>query len=130
MVPERPSVARRNFISRGAARLAASLWRKGPAAGLDRALEMEQRRTHMLHYVWMFVIGILVGLLARAILPGTQHMGLLMTGVLGIVGSYVGGLLTRIVHKPADGSVLHPAGIVMSVIGAIIVLYLWYRFGA
>src|SRR5215471_14215094 len=100
------------------------------ATGLDRALEIEQRRTHMLHYVWMFVIGILVGLLARAILPGTQHMGLLMTGVLGIVGSYVGGLLTRIVHKPADGSVLHPAGIVMSVIGAIIVLYLWYRFGA
>ncbi len=83
----------------------------------------------MLHYVWMFLVGIVVGLLARALLPGTQHLGLVMTGVLGLVGSYAGGLLTRLVHKPAEGSVFHPAGFVMSVVGAMVVLFVWVKIG-
>ena len=84
----------------------------------------------MLHFVWMFVVGIVVGLVARALLPGDQHMGLLMTGAVGVVGSFIGGLLTRLVRKPPEGSVFHPAGFVMSVIGSIILLFLWYKFGA
>lgn len=84
---------------------------------------------NILHYVWMFLVGIVIGLVARALLPGVQHMGLLMTGVLGIVGSFAGGLLTRLVHRPAEGSVFHPAGFVMSVIGAV-VLFLRYKLGA
>jgi uncharacterized membrane protein YeaQ/YmgE (transglycosylase-associated protein family) len=84
----------------------------------------------MVHFIWMFVVGIVVGLVARAVLPGAQHMGLLMTGALGIVGSFVGGFLSRAFSKPAEGSMFHPAGFIMSVVGAIIVLFLWYKLGA
>jgi uncharacterized membrane protein YeaQ/YmgE (transglycosylase-associated protein family) len=76
----------------------------------------------------MFIVGIVVGFIARAIMPGKQSMGILMTGVLGIVGSIVGGLIARLFSKPADGAFFHPAGIIMSILGAILVLFLWSRF--
>jgi uncharacterized membrane protein YeaQ/YmgE (transglycosylase-associated protein family) len=79
----------------------------------------------MLHYIWMFIVGIVVGLIARWIMPGSEHLGLLMTGVLGVAGSFVGGLIARLFSKPADGAVIHPAGIIMSIVGALILLYAW-----
>lgn len=79
----------------------------------------------MLHLVWMFIVGIIVGAIARAIMPGSEHMGIILTGVLGIVGSFVGGFIARLFSKPAPGAVVHPAGLVLSVIGALIVLYAW-----
>jgi uncharacterized membrane protein YeaQ/YmgE (transglycosylase-associated protein family) len=82
----------------------------------------------MLHLIWMFVVGIVVGALARLIMPGSNHMGILMTGILGIAGSFAGGFISRLFSKPADGAKVHPAGIVMSVIGALILLFLWNRF--
>ena len=82
----------------------------------------------MFHILWMFFVGIVVGAIARWIMPGSEHLGLLMTGVLGIVGSFVGGFIARIFSKPADGALVHPAGLVMSVIGALILLYAWGKF--
>ena len=79
----------------------------------------------MLHYLWMFVVGIVVGVIARLIMPGVGHMGVVMTGVLGIVGSFVGGFIVRLFSRPPDGAPVHPAGVIMSVIGAVIVLYVW-----
>lgn len=79
----------------------------------------------MLHYVWMFVVGIVIGAIARLIMPGSQNLGLLMTGVLGVAGSFVGGFIARLFSKPEEGSAFHPAGIIMSVIGALILLYAW-----
>ena len=76
----------------------------------------------MLHYLWMFIVGIVVGAIARFIMPGAEHMGLLVTGAVGIAGSFVGGFIARLVSKPADGAVVHPAGLVLSVIGALILL--------
>jgi len=66
-----------------------------------------------------------VGAIARFIMPGTEQMGFLMTAVLGIAGSFVGGLIARIFSKPPEGSPIHPAGIILSVIGALILLYAW-----
>ena len=82
----------------------------------------------MFHLIWMFVIGIVVGAIARWIMPGTADIGILMTGVLGIAGSFVGGFIARIFSKPADGAVVHPAGILLSIIGAMILLYVWSHF--
>jgi len=79
----------------------------------------------MLHLLWMFIIGIVVGAIARWIMPGPEHLGILMTGVLGIAGSIVGGLIARIFSRPSDGAAFHPAGIILSVIGAVILLYAW-----
>jgi len=78
-----------------------------------------------MHYIWMFIVGIVVGLIARFIMPGAEHMGLIMTGILGIVGSFVGGLIGRLFSKPADGAPFHPAGIIMSIVGALIVLFIY-----
>lgn len=81
----------------------------------------------MLHLLWMFIVGIIVGAIARFIMPGAEHMGIIMTGVLGIVGSFVGGLIARLFSKPAPGAPFHPAGIVLSIVGALIVLWLCNR---
>jgi uncharacterized membrane protein YeaQ/YmgE (transglycosylase-associated protein family) len=83
----------------------------------------------VLHIVWMFIVGIVIGAIARFIMPGAEHMGLIMTGVLGIVGSIVGGAIARLFSKPPPGAPFHPAGIIMSVIGALIVLYVWNKMG-
>jgi uncharacterized membrane protein YeaQ/YmgE (transglycosylase-associated protein family) len=80
----------------------------------------------MLHLIWMFIVGIVVGLIAKWILP-VGHMGWIMTGVLGIVGSFVGGFIARLFSKPANGALVHPAGILLSIVGAVIVLFV-YRF--
>jgi uncharacterized membrane protein YeaQ/YmgE (transglycosylase-associated protein family) len=79
----------------------------------------------MLHIVWMFIVGIVVGAIARFLMPGAEHMGLLMTGVLGIVGSFVGGAIARLFSKPADGALVDPAGIILSIIGSLILLFAW-----
>jgi uncharacterized membrane protein YeaQ/YmgE (transglycosylase-associated protein family) len=76
----------------------------------------------VMHYLWMFIVGIVVGLIARAIMPAA-HMGLILTGILGIVGSFVGGFIARLFSKPAQNAPFHPAGILMSIVGAIIVLF-------
>jgi len=83
----------------------------------------------MLHIIWSIIVGFIIGLIARALTPGAQHMGFLATSLVGIVGSVVGGFVARIFSKPKEGQPVHPAGIIMSVIGAMIVLLVWSRLG-
>jgi uncharacterized membrane protein YeaQ/YmgE (transglycosylase-associated protein family) len=77
----------------------------------------------MLHILWSIIVGFIIGLIARAIMPGAQGMGFFETALVGIVGSVVGGLIARIFSKPKDGAFFHPAGFFLSIIGAIIVLF-------
>jgi uncharacterized membrane protein YeaQ/YmgE (transglycosylase-associated protein family) len=79
----------------------------------------------MLHILWSIIVGFVVGLLARAVVPGAQKMGFVATVILGILGSIVGGLLGRVISKPPEGSKFHPAGFFMSLLGAIVLLVLW-----
>ncbi len=82
----------------------------------------------MFHLIWMFIVGIVVGAIARFLMPGAEHMGLVMTGLVGIAGSFIGGFIARLFSRPPDGAIVHPAGIVMSVIGALILLYVIQHF--
>jgi uncharacterized membrane protein YeaQ/YmgE (transglycosylase-associated protein family) len=84
----------------------------------------------MLHIIWSIIIGFIIGLCARAIMPGVQHLGFIMTTLLGIGGSIIGGLIARLFSRPAPGSAFHPAGFIMSIIGAIILLWAWVKWGA
>jgi uncharacterized membrane protein YeaQ/YmgE (transglycosylase-associated protein family) len=77
----------------------------------------------MLHIIWSIIVGFFIGLIARAIMPGAHPMGFLETSLVGIVGSVVGGLIARLFSKPKDGQAFHIAGLVLSVIGALIVLF-------
>lgn len=77
------------------------------------------------HVLWSIITGFFIGLIARAILPGTNKMGIIATVVLGILGSLVGGFIGGVISKPAEGSKFHPAGFLMSVIGPVVLLLLW-----
>ena len=82
----------------------------------------------MFHLIWMFIVGIVVGVIAKWILP-VGHISILMTGVLGLVGSFVGGFIARLFSKPANGALVHPAGILLSIVGAVIVLFIGRYLG-
>ncbi|MDN3398611.1 GlsB/YeaQ/YmgE family stress response membrane protein [Psychrobacter sp. APC 3426] len=73
-------------------------------------------------FIWMIIVGLVAGLLARAIKPGSDPMGWIMTIVLGIVGALLGGFLAGLIGIDADGGF---TGLIFSVIGAIILLFLY-----
>lgn len=70
----------------------------------------------------MIVVGFIVGLLARAIMPGEQKLGIILTVLLGIVGSIVAGYLGGALgfYQPGEG-----AGWIGSIVGALIVLFVY-----
>jgi uncharacterized membrane protein YeaQ/YmgE (transglycosylase-associated protein family) len=67
------------------------------------------------------IFGFIVGLIARAVVPGRQGMGFIMTTVLGVAGSLVGGLVaSALAHS--DATQLHPVGFIGSILGAVVLL--------
>ena len=70
----------------------------------------------------IIIVGFIVGLIARAIMPGKQSMGFILTTVLGIVGAVVAGFLGRTLGWYNAGE---PVGWIASVVGAIIVLFIF-----
>ncbi len=73
--------------------------------------------------VAFILFGLVVGLIARAVMPGRQTMGLLATTLVGMAGSFIGGLVGNVIY---GGPLLeiHTAGIIGSVIGALLVMLL------
>ena len=70
----------------------------------------------------MVIVGLIVGAIARWIMPGAQAMGWIMTSLIGVGGSVVGGLISSVIWRSPDGR-FHPAGWIMSIAGALIVLW-------
>ena len=70
------------------------------------------------------IFGLIAGAIARLLVPGRQPMGLLLTMVLGIIGSLVGGFVSWIFFGSPD-TAFEPSGWIMSIIGAVIVLLLY-----
>jgi len=67
------------------------------------------------------VFGLVVGLIARAIMPGTQKMGLVRTMLIGVAGSFIGGLLGNLISGHSIFR-LDSAGWIGSVLGAVILM--------
>jgi uncharacterized membrane protein YeaQ/YmgE (transglycosylase-associated protein family) len=78
----------------------------------------------MLHLIWYIVVGLIAGIIAKSVMH--VHMTLFWTIALGIIGSIIGGAVTHIFSGPISGR-YHPAGLIFSTIGAILVLYLCIR---
>ena len=79
----------------------------------------------MLHFIWMCIIGLIAGALAKLIMPGKDPGGILVTMLLGIAGSLIAGFLGRALgwYDASQG-----AGLIMSVIGAILLLVVYRLF--
>ena len=74
----------------------------------------------------MLIIGLIAGFVARALVPGNDSMGILATILLGIVGSFVGGLLADLLFRnDAEDVGLAPSGLLGSIVGAIVVLLIF-----
>lgn len=76
----------------------------------------------MLHMIGHAIFGLIIGLLARAVMPGQQRMNVLLTMILGMVGAWLGGVIGRMTGMYKEG---HPAGFIMALIGALVVLFLY-----
>ena len=78
----------------------------------------------MVGFIWWLIIGLIAGALARLIMPGRDPMGIIATILLGIVGSIIGGLVSVAIWGSGTNG-FQPAGLLLSLLGAIVVLWIW-----
>lgn len=79
----------------------------------------------MLHLLGHMLFGLVVGVVAKLLMPGQHPGGLIATMLLGIVGAWIGGVIGRALRIYPPG---HPAGFLMALIGAMILLALYGYF--
>ncbi|MDR3749707.1 MAG: GlsB/YeaQ/YmgE family stress response membrane protein [Acidobacteriota bacterium] len=78
----------------------------------------------MFHLIWYILIGLISGLIARSVMH--VHLTIFWTIVLGIIGSIVGGCVTHLFSRPTNER-YHPAGLIFSILGALLVLFICYK---
>ena len=78
----------------------------------------------MINFIAWVIVGLIAGALARLIMPGRDPMGIIATILLGIVGSFIGGLISWAIWG-SDTRGFQPGGLLLSILGAIVVLWIW-----
>ncbi|HEY6250687.1 MAG TPA: GlsB/YeaQ/YmgE family stress response membrane protein [Candidatus Angelobacter sp.] len=78
----------------------------------------------MFHLIWYVLIGLIAGLIAKSAMH--THMTIFWTIVLGIIGSIVGGGISHMFSRSSDKR-YHPAGLIFSILGAILVLFICHK---
>jgi uncharacterized membrane protein YeaQ/YmgE (transglycosylase-associated protein family) len=95
-----------------------------PWVTLDDVPKPKRWRKNMFHLVWYILIGLIAGVIAKNVMH--VHIAIFWTVVLGIIGSIVGGGVTHMFSRPANER-YHPAGLILSTLGAILVLFICYK---
>jgi uncharacterized membrane protein YeaQ/YmgE (transglycosylase-associated protein family) len=70
----------------------------------------------------LIVVGAIIGVLARLIVPGKQHISMVMTVVLGIVGAIIGGLIGGLINDKTNIFELNVLGFILAVIAAVLLV--------
>ena len=78
----------------------------------------------MFHLIWYVLIGLIAGVIAKDVMH--VHMTLFWTIVLGIIGSILGGAVSHMFSRPTNQR-FHPAGLIFSTLGAILVLFICFK---
>ena len=78
-----------------------------------------------MHILWMLIIGLVIGAVAKLLMPGKDPGGVIITMLLGVAGSVVAGLLGHAAGWYREGE---PAGFLASVIGAVLLLAAYRLF--
>jgi uncharacterized membrane protein YeaQ/YmgE (transglycosylase-associated protein family) len=81
-------------------------------------------RKSMFHLIWYVLIGLISGVIAKSVMH--VHMTIFWTIVLGIIGSIIGGAVTHMFSRPTNER-YHPAGLIFSTLGAILILFICYK---
>lgn len=74
--------------------------------------------------IWTLIIGLVIGVIAKLLMPGKDPGGCIITMILGVVGAFIAGFLGRTLGWYAEGE---PAGFIASVLGAILVLFIYRK---
>ena len=75
-----------------------------------------------MHILWMLIIGLVIGAIAKLIMPGKDPGGIIVTMLLGVAGALIAGFLGRAIGWYQEGE---PAGFIASVLGAILLLAIY-----
>src|ERR1700682_3926224 len=78
----------------------------------------------MFHLIWYVLIGLISGVIAKSVMH--VHITIFWTIVVGIIGSIIGGALTHMFSRPTNER-YHPAGLLFSTLGAILILFICYK---
>lgn len=82
-----------------------------------------------MHVIWFILFGLLVGIIARFLMPGRQPMGMIMTAILGIAGSFVGALLANLIQgRGANFDAGDPYNWIAAIVGSLLLLFIYRRF--
>jgi uncharacterized membrane protein YeaQ/YmgE (transglycosylase-associated protein family) len=81
-------------------------------------------RKSMFHLIWYVLIGLVSGVIAKSVMH--VHITIFWTIVLGIIGSIIGGGVAHMFSRPTNER-YHPAGLILSTLGAILVLFICYK---
>ena len=75
--------------------------------------------------LWTIIIGLVIGAIAKLLMPGKDPGGFIITILLGIAGSFIAGFVGHALHWYGEGQ---PAGFIASVVGAIVLLFFYRTF--
>jgi len=91
---------------------------------IELPAEGKRWRKNMFHLIWYILIGLISGVIAKSLMH--EHITIFWTIILGIVGSIIGGCVTHMLSRPTNNR-YHPAGLIFSTLGAILVLFICYK---